>query len=575
MGGNNTTDLGATYPAVAYNGTDREYLIVWEGDNAADEEYEIWGQRIDAETGLVLGTAFRISDMGPDANTGYEARNPAVAYNSTNNEYLVVWWGDDNMDPLVDDEYEIFGQRINASGVEVGTNDFRISDMGPNASTLYGAWYPEVVYNGADNQYLVVWEGDDNTAPLVVDESEIFGQRLNAVDGSEVGADFRISDMGVDGAAAFDASYPDVAYNSTAGEYLVVWAGDDDTGALVDDEFEIYGQILDSDGSELVADFRISDMGDDGDIDLSADHPTVAYDVNNNQYLVAWEGDDDTAPLVDGEFEIFGQMLTAAGAEDGVDFRISDAGNSEATTYGASDPSASFHQDLDEFLVSWMADGSTDPVNNENEIFGQRIRASDGADLGDDFRLSHMGLTRDASYDASAPAVIYNADATQFIAVWSADDDTDGEFEIYGKIFYISLTCGDGALGVQEECDDGNNTEGDGCNAICLIETGETTDLLVDDDDYTDGYEVDTGTYSVADPHAAAGTLLSAGGGTDPGAGATDPGTGNTGTDTGGTGTGADSGTDTGTTETTGEDTEGSPAPDRTGGSSGGCSLIL
>ena len=39
---------------------------------------------------------------------------PAVAYNSTNNEYLVVWAGDDNTAPLVDDEFEIFGQRLNA-----------------------------------------------------------------------------------------------------------------------------------------------------------------------------------------------------------------------------------------------------------------------------------------------------------------------------------------------------------------------------------------------------------------------------------------------------------------------------
>ena len=66
MGGNNTTALGATYPAVAYNSTDQEYLIVWEGDNTTDEEYEIWGQLIDAVTGLAIGTAFRISDMGPD-----------------------------------------------------------------------------------------------------------------------------------------------------------------------------------------------------------------------------------------------------------------------------------------------------------------------------------------------------------------------------------------------------------------------------------------------------------------------------------------------------------------------------
>ena len=85
-------------------------------------------------TGAEVGTNdFRISDMGPDGNTNFDAQDPAVAYNSTNNEYLVVWRGDDDTAPLVDNELEIFGQRLNAAtGAAVGTNDFRISDMGPD-----------------------------------------------------------------------------------------------------------------------------------------------------------------------------------------------------------------------------------------------------------------------------------------------------------------------------------------------------------------------------------------------------------------------------------------------------------
>jgi len=33
-----------------------------------------------------------------------------------------------------------------------------------------------------------------------------------------------------------------------------------------------------------------------------------------------------------------------------------------------------------------------------------------------------------------------------------------------------SLMCGDGILDVFEECDDGNNVDGDGCSAVCEIE---------------------------------------------------------------------------------------------------------
>jgi hypothetical protein len=98
-----------------------------------DEEREIFGQLINASNGAEVGTNdFRISDMGPNGDANYRAFSPSVAFNSTNNEFLVVWYGDDNTGPLVNDELEIFGQRIaGASGAEIGTNDFRISGYGP------------------------------------------------------------------------------------------------------------------------------------------------------------------------------------------------------------------------------------------------------------------------------------------------------------------------------------------------------------------------------------------------------------------------------------------------------------
>jgi hypothetical protein len=49
---------------------------------------------------------------------------------------------------------------------EVGTNDFRISDMGGTGNTSYNATYPAVAYNSTNNEYLVVWYGDDNTGLL-------------------------------------------------------------------------------------------------------------------------------------------------------------------------------------------------------------------------------------------------------------------------------------------------------------------------------------------------------------------------------------------------------------------------
>jgi hypothetical protein len=116
-----------------------------------------------------IGTAdFRISDMGGTGDTAFGGRSPSVAYNSTDNEFLVVWWGDDNEGGLVDDEHEIFGQLIDAAtGVEIGTNDFRISIMGGTGDPAYPALDPSVAYNPTNNEYLVVWSGQDNLGGLV------------------------------------------------------------------------------------------------------------------------------------------------------------------------------------------------------------------------------------------------------------------------------------------------------------------------------------------------------------------------------------------------------------------------
>jgi hypothetical protein len=144
-------------------------------------ESEIFGQRLNAATGAEIGTNdFRLSDMGPDGDIFYAAHTPAVAYNPTNSEYLVVWAGDDDTAPLVVNEYEIFGQRVDAAtGAEIDT-DFRLSDMGPNGSVSYATRDPAVAYNSTGNEYLVVWAGDDDIPPLVDNEYEIFGQRFTA-----------------------------------------------------------------------------------------------------------------------------------------------------------------------------------------------------------------------------------------------------------------------------------------------------------------------------------------------------------------------------------------------------------
>lgn len=440
MGGLGNLNFSATEPAIAYNSQNNEQLVVWTGVDVTIGESEIYGQRIDAATGLEVGTNdFRISDAGVDGNAAIDALGVAVAYNSTDNEYLVVWVADDT----VDEEREIYGQRLNAeTGVEVGTNDFRISDMGPDLNTSYAATLPAVAYNSTDNQYLVVWHGDDDTAPLVDNETEVFGQRL-AADGTEIGSnDFRISFQGVDGNTSWAALAPKIAYNEIENEYLVVWHGD---VLLVDNELEIFGRQINASTGALigVASVRYSDIGPGGNANYDAIKAAVAFNNTDNEYMIVWAGDDTT----DDENEIHAQRVSGAtGAEVGVnDFILSDMGIGTFTQWNAYTPAIAYDSRLNQYLVSWVGDDNFGGIiNDEYEIWVQRVDALGNEIYTNDIRATHMGGdTNIINGPPSGPlnfhplALAYSSQSTEFLAVWTSDDNSvglvDDEFEIYAQ----------------------------------------------------------------------------------------------------------------------------------------------
>ena len=353
-------------PSVAYNPVSDEYLVAWSGDtDPSGTVPEVSAQRLSA-AGTELGGDFQVSDMGPVLDTApspYGGRDPSVAANSTTGEYLVVWWGDDDTGPLVDNEYEIFGQRLTAAGNPTGVDDFRVSEQGANGVTTSAALHPSVAYNLAGDQYLVAWEGDIGTGAS--DEFEIWAQRLSAAGGEVGGNDFQVSDMGPPLDGDYDANSSSVAADPATGEYLVVWQGNDNTGVL--GENEIFGQRLDSAGDATgVDDFRIShEQGT-----FSAFSPSVAYDPAAREYLVAWGGHIGTSGA-----EIWAQRLSQAGAEVGAsDVRVSEMGPDGSPSYQGSAAAVAADPGAGEYFVVWHGDDDSAPlVDDEVEIFGQRF----------------------------------------------------------------------------------------------------------------------------------------------------------------------------------------------------------
>ncbi len=437
---------------VSYNSIDNQYLVIRVGtfDDGvlASDEFEIYGQLVDAANGEKIGNVIRLSFIGMDGIGELSARFSDITYNVNNNEFFIVWSANDigpGLSPF--GESEIYGLRVNATtGVAIG-GSVRLSDMGPDGDNQYGAFFPSVAYNNHNNEYFVVWTGDDDTGLLVNGEPEIFGQRVNADTGEEIGVDVRYSDMGPDGDVNFRAVEPAVAYNNKDNEYLVVWKGDDNgdvnSALQVDNEFEIFGQRVNAEtGVERGSDIRLSEMGIAGSPLYSVGPPDVTYNSIDNEYYVVWSGDNGTALLgLAGEFEIYGRRVSGLMLKKliagGVP-RISHMGQDALGAYDAISPTVSYNINNNEYFVVWNGDSNLDGlVDNEFEIYGQRIAGTGAFITGPVIRLSDMGPDGDASYNAAYPSLGFNAISNEYLVIWTGRDDVfpslNGQPQLYGQ----------------------------------------------------------------------------------------------------------------------------------------------
>ena len=383
---------------------------------------------------LLIDSPVRLSNMGDDGKTGPWASSPQLAYNSAQDEFLIVWYGTQAGGSA---KREIYGQRIDAaSGLPLG-DDFKINTIGPDGTDFHGHSLPSVAYCDSNDRYLVVWQGGVQIVADANMDDEIWGQLVDGATGALVGSNVRLSSMGaIDGGDYYFAERPHVTYNPQQDEFLVVWGGTDDDSGLASFDYDIFGQRVSPNGVELgTDDFRISDMGS-SELFASdyATEPCVAWSPEAQTYLVAWTNDTSVVNLP----EVYAQRLDATGALVGARIQVS-SGSSFAIT-----PRVVSNPDQQEFLIAWEGQKSSSVV----EIYAQRIDAHTGLELGGDIQCS----TRDTGWDDSggrnAGLVYVPARKQYFIAF---DDDllkvSDEHKEVFGQWL-------DGATGAEIYEDD-------------------------------------------------------------------------------------------------------------------------
>ncbi|KAA0233412.1 MAG: hypothetical protein JJLCMIEE_02822 [Acidimicrobiales bacterium] len=266
-----------------------------------------------------------------------------------------------------------------------------------------------------------------------------------------VGPQFQVSQVGPPGSPSaiilpwFRESA--VAYTDAATDrYLVVWAAQDNFPGG-DSTYEVWGRLYTGSGSPVTNEFRISEMGAPNDDDYLVSSPAVAYNSQAKEFLVVWAANDDQPGMALGELEIFGQRVSPAGAQPGVqDFRISKQGAGGDPSQDALFPSVAYNSDLNEYLVVWQGDRvllrSGAP---EEEIYAQRLSAT-GGEKAPEARISTTGPYGDTAYQAVMPDVVHNPVVDEYFVVWSA---TDGGATYGTEIFSQRLGAGPANAGTE------------------------------------------------------------------------------------------------------------------------------
>jgi hypothetical protein len=372
------------FPAIAYNPERQEYLVVWNHDRPHPQDDDIYAQRV-AWNGRLVGPRFAVT--GP----GAQCRYPDVVYNPTQKQYLVVWEEYDGT------RFRIQGQRLTDTG-QLVTPRIPISD--PDSQ---GCYRPAVAYALVADRYLVVW----NTSQTTGDGIE--GQALSTT-GALLGSNLVIAA----GTEQLGYHYnPDVAYNRSRDEYLVVWQRESVSPYAA----AIYGRRVEGSGTPMgTGGFPIYGQSDFDALPAVAAIPT---ELNQGRYLVVWEH----RASFTGNGRIYAQRLKGDGSPDSTVLPLSAPSTSEddgvAVTAGS--------EGGREFLVAWTHEwGGGTTLNNRARtvpLVGSALGAE--TDLG-------SGSMANAWVPPSAVAAGRLGD---FLLAYEHLDSVGASSAIYGRLW--------------------------------------------------------------------------------------------------------------------------------------------
>lgn len=386
----------------------------------------------------ILATIATSAASTPSRNKGeFQANNyttnfqnfPRVAMRSSGS--FVVVWDDFQYDSTY---YDVFGRIYDSSRSPTGPS-FQL-----NTTTLDYQRLPAIAMDSSGN-FVVVWDdyGQDG------DGYGIVGQRFNK-SGKKLGPEFVVNTY-----TTGWQRIPDIAM-APSGDFVVVWESDAQDG----DYYGVFGQLFDSAGTPLAAEFQVNQYTTD-----EQEYPRVAMNSAGN-FIVVWESYGQ-----DGSYNgIEGRRFDNTAAPLGSEFAVN-----TYTSYDQLYPVTTMASD-GSFIVAW---DSAQQDGSGAGVFMRRFD-SDGAPLSDDLQVNTTTL----NYQ-DLPAISSNS-AGDFVVVWNSYGQTGpgGYYDVFGQAFTSNGT----AVGAEFQV----NTYTTDYQRFPAVSTNECGDFVVVwDSFYQDG----------------------------------------------------------------------------------------
>ena len=331
-------------PAIVYNPDRDEYLVVWRSRQA--DGYDIRGQRLDS-SGVLVGTDFTITTP---ISTSWPCV-PAVAYNTTRKEFLVVWSNEISGN--------LHAQRVLSNGVRANSS-FTISTSlsdDPHGATL--AYAPD------SDVFLLAWRGCIHNQQTIASPNGgnpcyFYTQVLDG-EGTRVGENITAT------TSTYMQGYPTLAYVPNLGEFWIVWT----------EQYTITAQRILTTGLLFNEPVALAQETTD------MYNPSISDISDRGEFLVTWEKARDVLhqPLIPaggGYRDIYARRVLSNGMPAGNSFRVS------STSVTAMEPKVTYPSGQGQYLVVW---GNYDYQGHHRNIYARWISET-GKLVGYDFPIA-------------------------------------------------------------------------------------------------------------------------------------------------------------------------------------------